>query len=209
MTPVLTQTRSFTSGLIPENILKKINQRTLPGVVIFGKGCQPLYLNLEASNIISRLSPGKSGIGEDSFSVPEELINLCKELPELASRDPSSVFPLSYQDQIVIPPDLYVCRAFPLYYQAPKREPDSFLVLLERFSLRGMIEWNGARQAWNLSQSEIKVIGLLAEGKSNKEIAEGLFVSVHTVKDHLKNIMAKMGVNNRTKILAELLKHSR
>ncbi len=47
-----------------------------------------------------------------------------------------------------------------------------------------------------LSQREIEIVRLVAEGLSNKEIADKLFLSVHTITTHRKNIMAKLGVNN-------------
>lgn len=47
-----------------------------------------------------------------------------------------------------------------------------------------------------LSAREIEIIQNVAEGLSNKEIAEKLFLSVHTVTTHRKNIMSKLGVNN-------------
>jgi len=47
-----------------------------------------------------------------------------------------------------------------------------------------------------LSPREIEIIQNVAAGLSNKEIAERLFLSVHTVTTHRKNIMSKLGVNN-------------
>lgn len=47
-----------------------------------------------------------------------------------------------------------------------------------------------------LSKREIEVIELVAQGFSNKEIAEGLFLSVHTVLTHRKNLMQKLGLKN-------------
>jgi LuxR family maltose regulon positive regulatory protein len=42
----------------------------------------------------------------------------------------------------------------------------------------------------------------LREGRSNKEIADLLFVAESTVKTHLKNIFGKLGVDNRTRAAA-------
>ena len=47
-----------------------------------------------------------------------------------------------------------------------------------------------------ISGREIEIIKLVAEGFSNKEIAEKIFLSVHTVATHRKNIMSKLNVNN-------------
>ncbi len=48
----------------------------------------------------------------------------------------------------------------------------------------------------NISEREVEIITLVAEGLSNKEVADKLFLSTHTVITHRKNIMSKLGVNN-------------
>lgn len=50
----------------------------------------------------------------------------------------------------------------------------------------------------NLSGREIEVLGLVARGSSNREIAEALWISEATVKSHLIRINAKLGVTDRT-----------
>jgi len=53
-----------------------------------------------------------------------------------------------------------------------------------------------------LSDRERQVLQLIANGKSNKEIAQELFLAVGTVKKHLNNIFAKLGVKSRTQAIA-------
>ena len=48
-----------------------------------------------------------------------------------------------------------------------------------------------------LSKRELEILGLLAEGLSNQEIAEKLFVSLSTVKTHNQNIFEKLDVKRR------------
>ncbi|MGH3147636.1 MAG: helix-turn-helix domain-containing protein [Rubrobacter sp.] len=53
-----------------------------------------------------------------------------------------------------------------------------------------------------LSERELEVLGLLASGKTNSEVARELFVSVGTVKSHTGNIYRKLGAKNRAEALA-------
>ncbi len=57
-----------------------------------------------------------------------------------------------------------------------------------------------------LSRREVEVFAVLAEGVPNAEIAGRLHVSPHTVKRHLENVYAKLGVGSRTEALAYLLR---
>jgi LuxR family maltose regulon positive regulatory protein len=53
-----------------------------------------------------------------------------------------------------------------------------------------------------LSERELEVLGLVAAGKSNGEIASGLFVSLSTVKTHINNLYRKLGARSRTQAIA-------
>jgi len=53
-----------------------------------------------------------------------------------------------------------------------------------------------------LTARELEVLGLMAEGLTYKEIASRLFISLNTVRFHVKAIYGKLGVNNRTQALA-------
>jgi len=50
----------------------------------------------------------------------------------------------------------------------------------------------------SLTSREIQVLNELAKGLANKEIADSLAITEHTVKDHLKNILGKLRVADRT-----------
>ena len=52
----------------------------------------------------------------------------------------------------------------------------------------------------NLTKQEQNILALILENKSNKEIAEILFVSVSTIKTHINNIFKKLNVQSREEI---------
>ena len=54
-----------------------------------------------------------------------------------------------------------------------------------------------------LTQRESEVLALIAKGFSNREIAQQLVVGLSTVKKHLNNLYAKLGVNSRTQAIAQ------
>ena len=54
-----------------------------------------------------------------------------------------------------------------------------------------------------LSSRELAVLELIAQGCSNQQISERLFISLHTVKTHASHINSKLGVERRTQAVAK------
>jgi DNA-binding NarL/FixJ family response regulator len=59
-----------------------------------------------------------------------------------------------------------------------------------------------ASQIESLTPREVEVLGMLAEGEGNKQIARRLSISEHTVKFHVGSILAKLGASSRTEAVA-------
>jgi len=58
----------------------------------------------------------------------------------------------------------------------------------------------------DLTPREVEVLRQLAQGRSNKEIAEALFISEETVKTHLGHLFGKLQVENRAQAIVQALK---
>jgi DNA-binding NarL/FixJ family response regulator len=69
--------------------------------------------------------------------------------------------------------------------------------LLDEFALMARRSEHGNEGVGSLSRREREVLGLVAEGLNNRAIAERLFISENTVKNHVRNIHEKLGVHTR------------
>jgi DNA-binding NarL/FixJ family response regulator len=59
----------------------------------------------------------------------------------------------------------------------------------------------------DLTKREHEILGLVASGKTNKELAETLFISVKTVETHKTHIMEKLGLRNSTELVKYAIKN--
>jgi NarL family two-component system response regulator LiaR len=61
-------------------------------------------------------------------------------------------------------------------------------------------------RADDLTGRELEVIRLVAQGRSNREIAEALWISEKTVKTHVSHVLTKLGLKDRTQLAIHALK---
>jgi DNA-binding CsgD family transcriptional regulator len=78
---------------------------------------------------------------------------------------------------------------------------------LRRFGVeRRIVGPQRAKLGWDsLTDSELKVVNLVAQGATNRDVATQLHLSVHTVKTHVHNTFAKLGISSREQ-LAQLMR---
>jgi two-component system, NarL family, nitrate/nitrite response regulator NarL len=78
-------------------------------------------------------------------------------------------------------------------------------VVYSLFTKISELAWNGSNkrllELLNLTPREIEVLYLIADGLSNKEIAKQINLSLHTIKNHVHNMLEKLHVNNRSELV--------
>ena len=88
-------------------------------------------------------------------------------------------------------------------------EPAWPVFLAELHAFLGRPEPSVAQELPELSTRELEVLGLVAAGLDNEEIAARLYLSVRTVERHLSNIYAKLGVSGKAARAAAAARYSR
>jgi DNA-binding CsgD family transcriptional regulator len=129
---------------------------------------------------------GRTGVFLFGITLAIELINTFARLSSEAS-GALSVVPVFLLLMISL---LFMDRLIAVMYphEDPGRPPE------ERFQ--------SLVKEYGITNREIEIIRLICLGKTNKEIEEGLFISMPTVKDHISNIFRKTGVANRVQLAA-------
>jgi DNA-binding CsgD family transcriptional regulator len=98
----------------------------------------------------------------------------------------------------------YFCRVFLLDSDGKGSNGSAVLMVLER-GMPGSLALSQISQQFHLTHREQEVVSLLLQGLSNKEMAEQMGISVHTVKAFLRTATIKMCVSSRSGIVTKIL----
>jgi len=186
--------------------LKLVEGRSSPGVILLGMGNDILYINREAKTILNMMRSGRallSGTDEERFM---------QKLQELKERVLAGPFPGSLTGVGAVPCEVftfrgttYSCRGIPLEGAERERNPHSAMILIETVKENGRPRAAAGKALSDLTAREGAVLGLIGRGLTNKEIASELGIGIHTVKDHIKKIMGKLGTHTRSGIVAKFM----
>lgn len=177
-----------------KDLLDIIKNRSEPGVFILNLDGEIIYTNDKARDIFSILHP--SQLQEKMNKIIEwttsgQTVSLMCD-PAICSTDEND----------------YCFRPF-LLNNPGEHFKHHLLVIIEQVcKVRAIINLDDVRRSYKLTRREQEIIDMLLNGLGNKEISHRLFICEYTVKDHLKNIMAKLAVNTRLEIVSKLFQRT-
>lgn len=178
------------------------------GIVILGSELEVKYENPSAARILGY----ESGefVGKDTFGVihPEDMPRVTRRLTRMIQNPDDTG---SHAQCRVMHKD-GTWRVVDVVANNLLHNPTvkGIIVVIHKISRQSRDEQSWAEEAeasamakrYHLTESEYRVLTLIAEGKSNPRIAEQLVVSPSTVRFHATNIFLKLGVTNRTEAAA-------
>jgi DNA-binding CsgD family transcriptional regulator len=171
-------------------------RRTNPAVLILDREDRLLYFNTESQAFLYRSSGNPEKDRADAPVVPEEITRLCNRLKSPVNSE-SFNFTLLRKD----PGPLYAAKAHFLQPAGNQNRQDHIIVIIQPV-VESHIDLKKVKELYGLSKREGEVLKLICSGCGNREISEQLYISEYTTRDHLKNIMRKMGVSSRNKVVA-------
>lgn len=167
----------------------------------------------EASAILSKVSSLVSIIGKADTLVQVEIlfaiIDINTGFEEKAIKHLVAAMEYAVKEELFIyflfDLDItkdFLEKAYRIQATSKTKIPKAFIKKLES-GIRRKDQRSRLHANFELSNRELDTLKLIAENLTNQEIAKKLFVSVNTVKTHLKNIYLKLDVNSRSKALAK------
>lgn len=200
-------------GLEPinrEELQLLVRQRTQPGAMILSERGELVYSSGNAKRILRSLSAGGPITGTAAVGdapLPEVIRVLWSRLKRLIEEtkgiDEEAIAEVNHL--CIYGEDIYLFRALRLS-PTNRAGTEPVLILIERVSRRTRVNpvFNGAK----LTPREQDVVRLLVDGKTNKAVGLAMNVGEHTVKAHIKGIMAKLQVGTRAGIVSKVLQSS-
>ena len=183
------------------NLSEIIKRRSAPGVLILDLHDRLLYSNDEALEMLAILNGEEN---EPAF-VPEEIHHLCRQTKGTAEPPDIIQGADAHHPVLACVPGLHCSlRAILLGSHGGVDQPTHVMVLMERIVEKHQVDIERARRDFQLSKREAVVLQYTCQGLSNRQISEKMFISEHTVKDHMKNMMGKMNAGSRSEIVALL-----
>jgi PAS domain S-box-containing protein len=191
-----------------KDIFRALIETFPDGIVILGSELEVIYENPS----ISRMLGYETGefIGKDTFSVihPDDMPRVTRRLAKMI-QNPNDT---GSHAQCRVRHKDGTWRVVDAVANNLLQNPTvkGIVVVIHKISRHRQDERALAEEAaasamvkkYRLTDSEYKVLSLIAEGKSNPQIAEQLVISPSTVRFHVTSILRKLGVTNRTEVAA-------
>jgi DNA-binding CsgD family transcriptional regulator len=95
-------------------------------------------------------------------------------------------------------------RAEEGHLEIAEEPPDGVAVMFEHSNVRCVLVVQAPGACHSLSPRESQIARLIADGATNRLIASALEISLWTVSTHIRRIFAKLGVNSRAEMVAQL-----
>lgn len=169
----------------------KLSLKTKPDIAVLDI-VMPRLNGIEASKEIKKVSAGTAIIILTAYDDPQYVLGLLEAgaagylLKSARGRDVVAAIRAVREGESVLHP--------------------SIIAMLLKRAMGLQVNESKPKSKESLTEREIEVLKLAAQGMSNKEIAENLSVTVRTVKAHISNLFAKMDVASRTEAILKAVR---
>lgn len=176
-----------------------------PGVLVFTGTLQLLYMSQEARELTSRLQQARIGRPMQGV-VPDGVLEICEDLLRLLGTNcEAKDWEQLQRTRVTGAPQCPVLlRGFAIPH-GRSLQAAHLVILMEPLCSQSDVTEKRLQERYHLTDREQTLIIYLMQGLTNKEIANWMEVSEHTIKAHLKHLMKKTGTTTRTGLLTKII----
>ncbi|RJR34028.1 MAG: hypothetical protein C4576_27050 [Desulfobacteraceae bacterium] len=164
------------------------------GMLVLDLQKRPVFINRKAAAICAE--------------VPHPLLVDCdalkRHLGKAQDVDPGSL-PVTERILRISPSEKCIFRIRLVNRRLADSEEPLFLITMDTLPRNPKMDDHAAKMDFGLTKREAEIVSYVYRGCRNAEIAERLFISEGTVKNHLRSIFEKAGVKNRTSLIHKVL----
>jgi len=192
------------------SFLQMVLDCTDTGIAVLDLEKRPIFMNKKAAVICAgiRKEPLPLPVNRDEFVIPEPVLKDCElvgKIHEHGRRAGGDTRAAKKRVMQVSSLEKYLFRSRIVDDPLTGFGHPVFLVTMETLPVHPEINEDAVRKGYNLTKRETEIVTYIFRGFRNAEIAERLFISEGTVKNHLRNIFEKAGVKNRTGLIHKVL----
>ncbi len=192
------------NGTEKPDILKAVSRRSSPGIIILNRNNEIQFINQEAKNIFTIVKSGKAYLSmTDEQRFMEKLYDIKEKVIQTLATGTANPKMGPVCEVFAFRGTTFICRGLPLEGKDIQQESIIILVETVKEDRADTPSLNGG--GFMFTARERAVVNLIVQGLANKEISSELGIGIHTVKDHVKNIMEKLETHTRSGIVAKLM----
>ena len=205
----LEQAEMFRAVKEKGDFFKAICDCTSSGKIVLDAAMRPVYANDRAIDICARITGQTFQLGQkagECLRLPTPVWDDCAELGRETKKFPNNLRPL-YRQRTITGSEAgrYTVRSEVMNENLTKSKGPLFLITIQNVSDNPVIDPTRLKEEYGLTNREVEIVDYTQKGLKNSEIAGMLCISEGTVKNHLKSIFRKVGVDNRASLIHETL----
>ena len=181
------------------------------GIVALDLKKIPVFMNKRAVHICESLKKNpisKNERGKAQSILPPPVLDDCNEIRACLQKDQQCGMDSSPARERILwisPSAKCLVRSRMVTAGIPDFDHPVFYITMEILPVYPGINDRAVKKAYSLTKREFEIVSYIFKGYRNGEIAESLFISEGTVKNHLRNIFEKVRVKNRTGLIHRML----
>jgi len=209
LTPHLSRAAHISQLLSSAQQSTKIAQDTLEtlpvGIALLSKQCEVVGHNSRINRFLSKPKHSFKPLLELPCTIAQEQLTQALALSQADTPNPPSqcIYFEFKQRQITVVVAAWLTPSSPLPWVP---QDTCAIVLINDPADANPIPVEWLRERYNLSKAEARVLMQVLAGKAAAEIADSLFVTTHTVRFHIKNLLLKVECSSQTQMVTTILK---